>query len=311
MIEKNDAAPACFTHADNSAQRLTELFVDVSQSHHNNLLPGAARRAVFRKLHGVASARLEMAASAPSELKVGVFAHDSLQAWVRFSSDAAPTDPDLRSTVGIGIKVFGVPGPKALGDDGDTADFIFQNFPIFFADDAAEMLDFTYASVVARDDLGYLAKKERMSTILDRMGKVEASLLSATCWRSCIFLTSACSVSASLDASTTGPWLARSALSDANCRLADSLGMSRPPRSCMMPPSCPRMMPAPMLIRTATPAITANAEKRLSLMPHPAQCGSRKFNRPSRAVVGSAMVFPRASLISIRSLAGGSIGVSG
>jgi hypothetical protein len=35
------------------------------------------------------------------------------------------------------------------------------------------------------------------------------------------------------------------------------------------------------------------------------------FNRFSPARIGSLMVFPRASLISIRSLAGGSIGVSG
>ena len=33
----------------------------------------------------------------PEELRVGVFAGDRYDAWVRFSSDATPTDPDLKS----------------------------------------------------------------------------------------------------------------------------------------------------------------------------------------------------------------------
>jgi len=182
MTNSNNAGPSCFMHSDQTAERLTELFVDVAQKKHIATESGNARRAVFRKLHGIASGRLEMVESIPPELKVGVFGHRSLTAWVRFSSDVSPTDSDLGSTVGIGIKLFGVPGPKALGDDGDTADFLMQNFPIFFADDAREMLDFTYASVVARDDKSYLAEHPRMSGILNRMGEVEASVLTTAYW---------------------------------------------------------------------------------------------------------------------------------
>jgi hypothetical protein len=70
---------------------------------------------VFRKLHGVAHGRLEIAKDIPADLKVGVFAHKSLTAWMRLSSDTSPTSPALQSTVGIGLKVFGVPGEKAYG----------------------------------------------------------------------------------------------------------------------------------------------------------------------------------------------------
>lgn len=182
MSKPNEAAPACFSQPDHAPERLAELFVDVAQQRHIDDDPGQARRAVFRKLHGVASARLEMSATIAPELKVGVFEHQSLAAWVRFSSDAAPTDPDLGSTLGIGIKLFGVPGEKALGDDGDTADFIMQNFPVFFADDASEMLAFTYASVVAQDDVGYLARNARMSRLLDAMEKAESSVLTTRYW---------------------------------------------------------------------------------------------------------------------------------
>lgn len=96
MTKPNDAAPPCFTQPDQSAQRLTELFVDVSQKRHIENDPGPARRAVFRKQHGVASGRLEVLPSIPADLKVGVFRHARLDAWMRFSSDIKPTDPDLR-----------------------------------------------------------------------------------------------------------------------------------------------------------------------------------------------------------------------
>ncbi|QGZ37782.1 hypothetical protein IP92_02952 [Pseudoduganella flava] len=183
MRTPNETPPACFSQPDQTAERITELFVNVAQAGHIRNDPAPARRAVFRKLHGVAHGRFEMAAAIPDALRVGVFRHERLDAWVRFSSDAAPTDPDVGATVGIGIKLFGVPGPKALGDDGDTADFILQNFPVFFADNATEMLDVTYASLIAGDDKRYLADHPRMARILDQMANVvEASVLTARYW---------------------------------------------------------------------------------------------------------------------------------
>lgn len=180
----NDAEiPKCFDNPDQAAERITELFVDVSQRKRIDLGQCPAERAVFRKLHGVASGRLVMEPNIPEQLKVGVFKHDSLEAWVRFSSDTTPTSPDLNSTLGIGIKLFGVPGPKALGDDGDTADFIMQNYPVFFVDTAKEMVEFTYAGVVAKDYPGYLAKHPQTKKITDDMGeKVEGSVLTAHYW---------------------------------------------------------------------------------------------------------------------------------
>ncbi|MFZ6655781.1 LodA/GoxA family CTQ-dependent oxidase [Undibacterium sp. TJN19] len=182
MSKETDPIPKCYDQASQAPERLTEMFVGIAQENRIKLGQRPAERAVFRKLHGVASARLVMEKKIPKELKVGVFSHDSLQAWVRFSSDTTPTSPDLASTVGIGIKLFGVPGPKALGDDGDTADFIMQNFPIFFVDNAKEMVEFTYAGVVAGDYPGYLKKHPKTAKILDQMEKVEGSVLTTTYW---------------------------------------------------------------------------------------------------------------------------------
>ncbi len=178
----SDPIPSCFDCANAPTERLVEMFVGIAQQRRIKLGQKPAERPVFRKLHGVSYGRLEMLPDIPPDLKIGVFAHSSLVAWVRFSSDTSPTSPDLQSTLGIGIKLFGVPGPKALGEDGDTADFIMQNFPVFFVDDAQEMCEFTYAGVVEGDYPGYLARHPKTARLLDEMQKVEGSVLTTTYW---------------------------------------------------------------------------------------------------------------------------------
>jgi len=158
------------------------MFVEIAQQKRIKLGQMPAERPVFRKLHGVAYGELRMAPKRPADLKVGVFSYDSLTAWVRFSSDTSPTSPDLQSTIGIGIKVFGVSGRDALGEDSDTADFIMQNFPVFFLDNAKQMCEFTYAGVVQGDYPGYLAKHPKTAKLLNEMQKVEGSVLTTTYW---------------------------------------------------------------------------------------------------------------------------------
>ena len=68
-----------------------------------------------------------------------------------------------------------MPGAKALGDDGDTADFIMQNFPVFFVDDAKAMCEFTYAGVVQGDYPGYLASTPRPQSSSTRCRRSKAA----------------------------------------------------------------------------------------------------------------------------------------
>jgi hypothetical protein len=186
--EPQNPTPPCFDCDNRATERLTEMFVDISQQRRIALGQRPAERPVFRKLHGVAHGWLERAEDIPDDLKIGVFAHEKLAAWARFSSDAAPSDPDLKTTIGIGIKVFGVPGMNALGKDGDTADFIMQNFPVFFVDDAKEMCELTYAGVVNGDYSDYLRSHPKVNQILNDMQKVEGSVLTATYWAILPFL---------------------------------------------------------------------------------------------------------------------------
>ncbi|WP_052710468.1 LodA/GoxA family CTQ-dependent oxidase [Azospirillum thiophilum] len=179
----SDKPPPCFDCATDATRRLDEMFIGMVQMKRLALGQKPAERAVFRKLHGTVGGRLVMNPDRPEALRVGVFAKDELPAWVRFSSDTGPTSPDLNSTLGIGLKVWGVDGVNALGEAGDVADFIMQNFPVFFVDDAQAMCEFTYAGVVLNDYPGYLAKHPKTNAILNRMSaQVDGSVLTTQYW---------------------------------------------------------------------------------------------------------------------------------
>jgi hypothetical protein len=144
-----------------------------------------ARRASFLKTHGSAYGTFRMRAHLPSELRVGIFTHESFPAWVRFSSDTLPGLPDKHATCGVGIKLFNVPGRKLLEPEALTQDFVLQNIDVFFVDDAQEMYNFTYAGTVRRDYDAYLKNNPKTKAILDRMSHPVESLARISYW-SCV-----------------------------------------------------------------------------------------------------------------------------
>jgi hypothetical protein len=171
----------CWDCASNPTERVEEMFVDLIQRQRIERGQTPALRTVFLKQHGVAHGWLKPLANLAREYRVGTFAHGDLPCWVRFSSDTQPTSPDLHSTLGIGIKLFGVPGAKLFGE-GDTADFIMQNHDVFFLNNAAEFCEFTTAGVVDGDYPGYLKRHPATATVLNEMEKAEASCLTAEYW---------------------------------------------------------------------------------------------------------------------------------
>lgn len=123
----NDAP--CWDSTGNTktvTQRLEEMFVEMGQKRRIELGQRPAERAVFRKQHGIVYGEFVINKDLPQAYKKGIFAGDHYPCVVRFSSDTTPTSPDLHSTLGVGLKLFDVQGPKLLGE-GNTADFIFQN----------------------------------------------------------------------------------------------------------------------------------------------------------------------------------------
>lgn len=175
---------ACWDSEGDTAivtQRLKEMFVEMGQKNKIEMGQNPAERAVFRKQHGIAYGNFTVNKDIAPEYKIGIFAGDHYECAVRFSSDTTPTSPDLHSTLGVGLKLFGVDGTKLFGE-GTNADFIFQNIDRFFARDAQQMCSFTTAGVVDRDYDSYINKHPEMAGILNAMSKVEASCLSADYW---------------------------------------------------------------------------------------------------------------------------------
>ena len=139
----NDATKkAAIDCESNPTASLKKMFIDSTMG--NRIMAGQCpvRRAVFLKPHGVAKADFIMVPGLPEQYKVGIFAHERFSAWVRFSSDTQPHAPDMKSTVGIGIKLFDVPGEKLLESSkhATTADFLLQNMNVFFVDNVDEAL---------------------------------------------------------------------------------------------------------------------------------------------------------------------------
>lgn len=181
----DDAEPAadqsCWDCTYEPIPNLERMFVGLVQAQRIRAGQWPARRPVFLKPHGVVHGRFEVVPDLPNELKVGVFGLGALPAWVRFSSDTVPTQPDLKTTCGIGIKLFGVPGKKLLGD-GATQDFLLQNHDVFFVDTATDMCEFTKAGVVDGSYDPYLETHHETDRILKEMKKVEDSVLTCTYW---------------------------------------------------------------------------------------------------------------------------------
>lgn len=161
-------------------ERLKALFLGVQARRYVDL-DRRVQRPVFLKPQGSAKGVFRIEPGLPQNLRVGVFAHRDFPAWIRFSADTLPQVSDARNnTLGLGIKLLGVPGAKILeGEQGAlTHDFVLQNHDVFFVDNAQEFAEFTEASLSGRIQ-DYLAQHPVTARILDEMAKEEDSVLLA------------------------------------------------------------------------------------------------------------------------------------
>lgn len=151
-----------------------------------------ARRPAFLKQHGGAHGTFEIRDLSDEEHKrlgppVGLFAKEtgvakSFDAWVRFSSDTQPGEPDLKTTCGVAIKLFGVEGERTEGfESSTTQDFVLQNMDIFFVDNAKEMCEDT-AAAARGDEKKYTDEHPVTARILKEMEKEESSVLTQNYW---------------------------------------------------------------------------------------------------------------------------------
>ena len=180
QAESKETKIDCSANPTNS---LIEMFVGLVQAGRIKKGQCPASRPVFLKPHGVVRGTFRVRRDLPEELRVGLFAGPEYPAWVRFSSDTVPTAGDFKTTLGIGVKLFDVPGGKIFGRRDDTTfDFILQNHDVFFVDTARDMCEFTKAGVVDGDYGPYLKAHPRTAAILDAMAKPVGSVLGSPYW---------------------------------------------------------------------------------------------------------------------------------
>lgn len=122
---------------EDATKQIAALITEqISKTYPANNRP--ARRDAHPKAHGCVRATFKVNDQLPNELAHGAFQRGkSYKAWIRFSngdSDANRADGEGDAR-GMAIKLMGVPGPKLIGDEQNTQDFIMINHPVFFMDD--------------------------------------------------------------------------------------------------------------------------------------------------------------------------------
>ncbi|MBQ0960319.1 LodA/GoxA family CTQ-dependent oxidase [Ideonella sp. 4Y11] len=170
---------------DDPVACLGHMFVDMTAKRRVAQGQCPARRPVFLRTHGILQGRLTFSDDIPAPIRHGLFAHPgrSHPVYVRYSSDLSDGRPDWESTIGVGIKLFDVPGDKVVSDDGaGTADLLLQNVPFFFVDNARQMCEFTKASFEGWGDEWVQRHAPDTNALLDRMAKPIRSVLATNLW---------------------------------------------------------------------------------------------------------------------------------
>lgn len=182
IIENNSDNTSC--GCEDPIECLRHMFCDLVQKKRVAQGQCPARRPVFLRTHGIMKGTFTILNGLPKDLKYGLFKKSGdFPAYVRYSSDLSDGRPDWMSTIGIGIKVFGIPGEKVVSDDGaDTADLLLQNVPFFFVDNAKEMCNFTKASLEGWGDEWVQQNAPNTNELLDKMAKPIRSVLETQLW---------------------------------------------------------------------------------------------------------------------------------
>ncbi|MFA0964550.1 LodA/GoxA family CTQ-dependent oxidase [Roseivirga sp. BDSF3-8] len=169
---------------DDPIDCLRHMFVDMVQKKRVALGQCPVRRPVFLRTHGIIKGTMNVLNDIPAELRQGMWAEGGEHpVYVRYSSDLADGRPDWMSTIGIGIKVFNVPGKKVVDDDGaGTADLLMQNVPFFFVDTAKDMCGFTKASLEGWGDEWIQENAPKTQELLDKLAKPIRSVFETSLW---------------------------------------------------------------------------------------------------------------------------------
>ncbi|MEM1122796.1 MAG: LodA/GoxA family CTQ-dependent oxidase, partial [Bacteroidota bacterium] len=183
---------------DDPTKCLQEMFVNVVQKIRSGNKP--TERPVFLRTHGILKGTISFNEDLDPLYQQGFWDpklrknQKDLPVYVRYSSDLSHGRPDLNSTVGIGIKIFGIEGPKVLDEfkvgskkkgvtTKDTnVDLLLQNAPNFFVDNSRQMCAFTKAGFEGWTDEWIAQNSPITASILEEMKKFVPSALATDMW---------------------------------------------------------------------------------------------------------------------------------
>lgn len=179
-LEETNITCSC----DDPIKCLKHMFVDMVQKRRYIEGQCPVRRPVFLRTHGIIQGELTILDDINPALKQGMFAQPGTHPTiVRYSSDLADGRPDWKSTIGLGIKIFDVPGKKVVSDDGaNVADLIFQNVPFFFVDNAKDFCTFTKAGFEGWSEQWVQENSPKTDILLDEMEKPIRSVFGTSVW---------------------------------------------------------------------------------------------------------------------------------
>lgn len=114
-------------------QRIADISERQVRARYNEEGEAIARRDQHPKNHGVVWAEFKIESNLPASLQVGLFKESGkiFPAWIRYSNGQA-MDDSKGGSHGMAIKLMDVEGPKALGDNAQTQDFVMIDHPVFF-----------------------------------------------------------------------------------------------------------------------------------------------------------------------------------
>ncbi len=178
--------PAQVANVEKIAGELGDVFEKVMRAS-SPPAPAVLKRPVFAKAHGCLKARFDVNANLPAALRVGAFTKRTYPAWIRFSNDGSPRPDSSAAARGMSFKLVGVSGTKILeGEESAvTQDFVMQNYPVFFTNNAKDFLDFIFASLSRNPNAIKVYNQQHPETapILDAIDKqVLADPLDGTYW---------------------------------------------------------------------------------------------------------------------------------
>lgn len=119
-----------------------DKLIELLQAKMRRETPKYMQRDAHPKQHGLVKGTFTIVADLPLNLQQGVFVPGrSYEAWVRFSNQNAPSQPDTKKDIrGAAIKLMNAPGDKLDVSDGNATsqDFITISTPMFVTHDVEE-----------------------------------------------------------------------------------------------------------------------------------------------------------------------------